>query len=179
MAALPALRCAAAVMVMTACGGPPEPARQTTPVVAWAEHEGAAARWSARMPTPVRERHVPEGRMQAHIAHADDADGTGYEVAAFVMPGPLDAAAQRELLRKVVLGLSGARGATVRSADSVGFAGLEALALEVDRGGGELGRWRIFFADSERMFQGSVVGPDTPERRNGEQAFFRSFRLRP
>ena len=115
--------------------------------------------------------------MMASIIHAIDIDGSRYEVARFDMPEPLDEATRVDLLAKVERGLTGAPGARVISRRSVTGAGVAGMELDLALSGGEQGRWHVFFAGAQRMFQVSVRGPMGERFADGAVRFFGSFKV--
>lgn len=165
----------ALALCLGACGGEP-------PAPEWprAEVRGDDVSYSALFPAKTQERKGPDGRAMAHLTWAIDDKGTRYEVALFRMPGPLTKDEKRALMQDIEAALgfvvdgtkaAGAEKKTVQRQDR------EETVLARPLPGNKTGEWHIFFDTDERLFQVSVVGPETPKSAAQRAKFFASFTL--
>ncbi|HSN99436.1 MAG TPA: hypothetical protein VLS89_14170, partial [Candidatus Nanopelagicales bacterium] len=145
------------------------------PVVAW-EVATTGCGASASMPAPVREERTQEGPTLARVAWSRDADRSRYEIACFDLPEPLGPEEHDALLARIerlIRLRPGARAERRRTR----VAGLPAVELDVTLPGHEVGRYWLFLANDQRLFEVSVVGPAGERLTAGTAVFFGSFRL--
>lgn len=157
------------------CGGAPPP-----PEWPRAEVRADDVSYSALFPAKTEERKGPDGRAMAHLTWAVDERGTRYEIALFRMPGPLTKDEKRALMQDIESALgfvvdgtkaAGAEKKTVQRQDR------EETVLVRPLPGNKTGEWHIFFDTDERLFQVSVVGPETAKAAAQRAKFFGSFTL--
>lgn len=143
---------------------------------AWAERATSCGA-SALMPAPVREKSMREGPVIARIAWGIDRDGSRYEIACFDMPEKLADADRDALLDTIAYRLGNNAGVRVTERERAQVGDEPAVRLSLAVPPDRSGRYWIFVQRGRRLFEVSVVGPQSERLTKGAEKFFNGFRL--